>query len=50
VTQEERKRMFELCNLIQDEKDQERFRRLVEELNDLFEQKGSRLGHSSGQE
>ena len=43
MTPEERSRMVELCNLIQEEKDQERFHQLVKELNDLFDQKDRRL-------
>ena len=43
MTQEERKRMTELCARIADEKDPQTFDRLVMELNDLLEGKHNRI-------
>ena len=40
---EERERMYELCRLIQTEKDRDKFLVLVTELNDLLDQKEQRL-------
>jgi len=43
MTSEERERMNWLCNRIQNEKDPEKFDALVQELNELLEQKHSRI-------
>jgi hypothetical protein len=43
VTPEQRERMNELCRQIQVEQDQKKFIALVQELNDLLEQKEHRL-------
>jgi hypothetical protein len=43
MTPEERKRMAELVQQIQDERDQERFGRLVTELNDLLAERDKRF-------
>ena len=49
MTPEERERMNWLCICIQDEKDPATFDALVEELNELFEQKHARIhpGHKA---
>ena len=43
MTPEERERMNQLCVLIQQEKDPEKFNVLVKELNDLLEAKLERI-------
>lgn len=43
MTSEEREKMNRLCKLIQEEKDPERFTELIQELNELLEQKENRL-------
>ena len=43
MTLQETERMFELCRLMQAEKDPARFGRLCEELSSLMEQKEHRL-------
>jgi len=43
MTFEERKRMFALCKLIQDEKDPKKFADLIQELNQLLDQKRERI-------
>jgi len=40
---EERERMYELCALIEKEKDNHRFLELINELNDLLERKEQSL-------
>jgi hypothetical protein len=40
---EERERMYELCALIEKEKDHTRFLKLINELNDLLERKEQSL-------
>jgi hypothetical protein len=44
MTPEERQRMYQLCALIETEKDRHRFLQLIEELNQLLERKEQRLG------
>jgi hypothetical protein len=48
MTSEERKRMYELCTLIQDERDHDNFLELVRELNGLFDRKEHRLDEAEG--
>jgi len=43
MTSEEREKMNQLCKLIQDEKDPDRFTELIQQLNKILEQKESRL-------
>lgn len=43
MTEEETKRMYELCAMIKTEKDPQIFDALVRELNDLLEQKHGRI-------
>jgi hypothetical protein len=43
MSPEERQRMFQLCELIQTEKDRDKFLALVRELNELFTRKEDRL-------
>jgi hypothetical protein len=43
MTPDERERMYELCGLIETEKDHSRFLQLIRELNDLLERKEQRL-------
>ena len=43
MTDEERKRMFDLCAQIAVEKNQDKFMELITELNNLLEQKTKRL-------
>jgi len=43
MTSEEREKMNRLCKLVQEEKDPGRFAELIQELNELLEQKESRL-------
>jgi hypothetical protein len=43
MTPDERERMYELCALIEKEKDRHRFLELIEELNQLLERKEHRL-------
>lgn len=40
---EERERMYQLCALIEKEKDHRRFLQLINELNELLERKEQRL-------
>jgi hypothetical protein len=40
---EERERMFQLCALIEKERDHQRFLQLINELNDLLERKEKTL-------
>ena len=40
---EERERMYELCAMIEKERDHARFLRLIEELNELLRNKEQRL-------
>jgi hypothetical protein len=40
---EKRKRMYQLCALIEEEKDHQRFIELIQELNELLERKQDRL-------
>lgn len=40
---EERERMYQLCALIEKERDHNRFLQLIEELNELLERKEQRL-------
>jgi hypothetical protein len=40
---EERERMYQLCALIEKEKDHQRFIELIQELNELLERKQDRL-------
>ena len=46
MTPEEREEMDQLCRQIKDEKDHDKFIRLVTQLNDLLERKESRLEHA----
>jgi len=41
---DERQRMYELCALIEKEKDRNRFIELINELNELLERKEQQLG------
>jgi hypothetical protein len=41
---EERERMYELCALIEKEKDHIRFQQLINELNELLERREQQLG------
>jgi hypothetical protein len=41
---EERERMYELCALIEKEKDHVRFQQLINELNELLERREQQLG------
>lgn len=41
---EERERMYELCALIEKEKDRVRFQQLINELNELLEHREQQLG------
>ncbi|HVN22268.1 MAG TPA: hypothetical protein VMU05_26005 [Dongiaceae bacterium] len=43
MREDERNRMYELCALIEKEKDHHRFLLLIEELNHLLERKEQRL-------
>jgi hypothetical protein len=43
MTPEERQRMYQLCAMIEVEKDRHRFLLLIEELNQLLERKEQRL-------
>jgi hypothetical protein len=43
---EERERMYQLCGLIEKEKDHGRFLQLINELNELLERKEQRLGET----
>jgi hypothetical protein len=43
MTNEERKRMYELCSMIEKESDPERFMELVKELNNLLEEREQTL-------
>lgn len=43
MTSEEREKMNQLCKLIQEEKDPDRFTELIQGLNELLEQKENRL-------
>lgn len=43
MTTEERQRMYQLCAMIETEKDHHRFLQLIEELNELLERKEHRL-------
>jgi hypothetical protein len=43
MTPDERERMYELCALIEKERDRHRFLQLIEELNRLLERKEQRL-------
>jgi hypothetical protein len=43
MSPEERQRMFQLCELIQTEKDRDKFLALVRELNELFTRKEDHL-------
>jgi len=43
MTPEERERMYHLCAMIEQEKDRDRFLRLIRELNQLLEHKEHRL-------
>lgn len=43
MTPEERQRMYQLCAMIETEKDRHRFLQLIEELNQLLERKEQRL-------
>jgi len=45
---EERERMYELCALIEKEKDHNRFLQLINELNELLERKEHRLDDKPG--
>lgn len=47
MTTEERQRMYQLCAMIETEKDRDRFLRLIEELNQLLENKERRLEDQS---
>lgn len=47
MTNEERQRMYQLCAMIETEKDRDRFLRLIEELNQLLENKERRLEDQS---
>jgi hypothetical protein len=49
MTPEERERMNWLCLRIQDEKDPKTFDRLVQELNELLEQKHGRIAPERSQ-
>jgi len=40
---DERERMYQLCELIENEKDHSRFLELIRELNDLLQRKEQRL-------
>jgi hypothetical protein len=44
---EERDRMYQLCTLIEKEKDRQRFIELIQELNKLLERKQDRLEENS---
>lgn len=44
---EERDRMYELCSLIEKEKDHVRFQQLINELNELLERREQQLGDKS---
>lgn len=44
MTPEERQRMYQLCAMIETEKDRNRFLQLIEELNQLLEREEHRLG------
>jgi hypothetical protein len=46
---DERKRMYELCTLIETEQNHERFLRLIVELNELLERKEMRLEEKRSQ-
>ena len=50
MTNEEHKRMYELCRLIQIEYDRNKFPALVTELNDLLSKKEQSLEHDSPNE
>jgi hypothetical protein len=41
---DERERMYQLCALIEKEKDHHRFLKLIEELNELLQRQEQRLG------
>lgn len=43
MTSEEREKMNRLCRLIEEEKNPDRFSVLIQELNELLEQKENRL-------
>ena len=43
MSPDERERMYELCAMIEKEKDHSRFLQLIRELNDLLERKEQRL-------
>jgi hypothetical protein len=43
MKQEERERMYQLCALIEKEKDHARFLQLINELNELLERKEQQL-------
>jgi hypothetical protein len=45
---EERERMYQLCAMIEKEQNRERFLELIQELNQLLEQKEHRLGGGAG--
>jgi len=47
---DERDRMYQLCAMIEKEKDHHRFLKLIEELNQLLERKEHRLEHTNGKE
>jgi hypothetical protein len=47
MTSEEREKMIRLCKLVQEERDPDRFAELIQELNELLEQKESRLKKTS---
>ena len=47
MTPEERERMYELCKLITDEKDFDKYVDFVRELNDLLEEKQERVSSAS---
>lgn len=47
MTTEERQRMYQLCAMIETEKDRNRFLQLIEELNQLLESKERRLDDQS---
>jgi len=47
MTPEEQSRLNELCQLIKDEKDNDKFHRLLKELNELLSRKGRRLEEQS---
>lgn len=44
MKQEERDRMYQLCALIEKEKDHQRFQQLINELNELLERREQQLG------